>query len=80
MCAADIRLSPIATDVSVSDEQLHVALSDGRKISAPLSWLPLLRDATPEQRAHWRLVGRGEGIHWPDIDEDVSVESLLRIV
>jgi hypothetical protein len=68
-----------ATDVSVRGEQLHVALSDGRRVSVPLSRLPLLRDATPEQRAHWRLIGRGEGIHWPDIDEDVSVESLLRI-
>lgn len=68
-----------ATDVSVSDESLHVVLGDGRELSVPLAWLPLLRDATPEQRSHWRLIGRGEGIHWPDIDEDVSVESLLRI-
>jgi hypothetical protein len=69
-----------ATDVRVSDESLHVVLADRREPSVSLAWLPLLRDATPEQRAHWRLISRGEGIHWPDIDEDVSVESLLRSV
>jgi hypothetical protein len=57
---------------------LHVQLSDGREISAPLEWFPRLRDASPEQRANWRLIGRGIGIHWPDIDEDISVESLLK--
>jgi Protein of unknown function (DUF2442) len=67
-----------AIAVSISEVSLHVVLADGRELSVPLAWLPLLRDATPEQRAHWRLIGRGEGIHWPDIDEDVSVESLLR--
>ncbi len=56
---------------------LRVALADGREISAPMEWLPRLRDATPDQRAHWRLIGRGEGIHWQDIDEDVSVNALL---
>jgi hypothetical protein len=56
---------------------LRVALADGREISAPMQWLPRLRDATPDQRAHWRLIGRGEGIHWQDLDEDVSVNALL---
>ncbi len=73
-----VKLDPTAVDVTVTDADLHVVLADGRAVSVPLAWLPRLRDATPEQRAHWRLIGRGEGIHWPDIDEDVSIASLLR--
>ena len=73
-----VRLDPTAVDVTVTDVDLHVVLADGRELSAPLAWLPRLRDATPAQRARWRLIGRGEGIHWPDIDEDVSIASLLR--
>lgn len=56
---------------------LIVQLSDGREVSAPLEWFPKLRDATPAQRADWRLVGRGVGIHWHGLDEDLSVEGLL---
>jgi hypothetical protein len=73
-----VRLDPTAVDVTVTDVDLHVVLADGRELSAPLAWLPRLRDATPAQRARWRLIGLGEGIHWPDIDEDVSIASLLR--
>jgi uncharacterized protein DUF2442 len=73
-----IKLDATATDVQVSDEALHVVLADGRELTAPLAWFPRLLDATPDQRRNWRLIGRGQGIHWPDIDEDVSVASLLR--
>jgi hypothetical protein len=73
------RMDPTAVDVSVSDVALHVVLADGRELSVPLVWFPRLRDASPEQRSHWRLIGRGEGIHWPDVDEDVSVLGLLRV-
>jgi hypothetical protein len=55
-----------------------VRLSDGREVSVPLAWFPNLRDATPEHRANWRLLGRGIGIHWPDLDEDLSIAGLLR--
>lgn len=72
-------MDPTATDVSVSDVALHVVLADGRELSAPLVWFPRLLDATPEQRSHWRLIGRGEGIHWPDVDEDILVSGLLRV-
>ncbi|MBU3886951.1 DUF2442 domain-containing protein [Methylosinus sporium] len=71
------RLDPAAVDLEIDDATLRVFLADGREIAAPLEWFPLLRDAEPEQRRNWRLVGRGEGIHWPDIDEDISVYNLL---
>lgn len=75
--AANISLDPTAVDVTVSDTLLHVSLADGRELSVPLEWFPRLRDATLEQRQHWRLIGRGQGIHWPDVDEDISVRGLL---
>ncbi len=68
---------PEATDVRVTDDALTVELSDGRTLSVPLAWYPRLAHALPEERGHWRLIGRGEGIHWPDLDEDISVENLL---
>jgi hypothetical protein len=67
-----------AIDVAVKDDRLVVILADGRELAAPLTWFPRLLDATEEQRSNWRLIGRGHGIHWPDIDEDISVASLLR--
>ena len=70
---ADIRVQ----SVSVSDEELTVGLMDGRKISAPLWWYPGLARATPAQRARWEVCGAGFGIHWPDIDEDLSTEGLI---
>ena len=68
----------LATDVRFDMDRLQVQLSDGREITAPLEWFPKLRDATPEQRAGWRLIGKGVGIHWEEIDEDLSVAGLLR--
>lgn len=68
---------PNIRDVAVTDESLTVELEDGRTVTAPLAWYPRLSHATPEERAHWRLIGSGIGIHWEDIDEDISVESLL---
>lgn len=66
-----------AQDVAVSDETLTVNLVDGRSVSVPLAWYPRLTHARPAERTNWRLIGRGEGIHWPDLDEDISVEGLL---
>jgi len=71
------RLSAEATSVEFIGDSIHVVLADGREISAPLEWFPRLRDATDAQRLNWRLIGRGEGVHWPDLDEDVSVNALL---
>ena len=68
---------PTAESVRISDDSLSVELSDGRTISVPLAWFPRLFHATRKERDHWRLIGRGQGIHWPDIDEDISVENLL---
>lgn len=68
---------PNAQNVSVSEHTLTVDLEDGRTLSAPLGWYPRLANATPEEREHWRLIGQGSGIHWDDIDEDISVEGLL---
>jgi hypothetical protein len=67
-----------AIDLEIDGSLLRVILADGRELAAPLEWFPRLRDATPEQRAHWRFIGRGQGIHWPDVDEDISVAGLLR--
>jgi len=66
-----------AQTVAATDEALSVELSDGRTISVPLAWFPRLGHGTVAERAHWRLIGGGTGIHWPDLDEDISVESLL---
>ena len=68
----------LATGIRFDAERLHVQLSDGREISVPLEWFSSLRDATDEQRNNWRLVGKGVGIHWEGLDEDISVEGLLR--
>ena len=68
---------PRARVVSFSKKNLRVELSDGREVSVPLSWFPRLQKAPASARAKWRLIGVGSGIHWPDIDEDVSVASLL---
>ncbi len=65
-------------DVRIADDTLSVDLMDGRTITVPLVWYPRLLDATPEQRAHWQVCGAGYGIHWPDVDEDLSTEGLLR--
>jgi hypothetical protein len=72
-------VSAVAVDVRFDAELLRIALADGRELAVPIEWFPRLRDATPEQRAQWRLIGRGKGVHWPEIDEDLSVASLLRV-
>lgn len=71
---ADERVS----EVHVSEDALIVDLMDGRSISVPLVWYPKLLNASPEARKHWEVCGGGYGIHWPDIDEDLSTEGLLR--
>jgi hypothetical protein len=65
-------------DVRFTEDELRVTLMDGRTISAPLAWYPRLLHATKRQRKNWRTCGAGYGIHWPDIDEDLSTEGLLR--
>ncbi len=77
MSISAIKFEPLAVDVSFTADALHVVLADGREVSAPLTWFPRLHNATEEQRTQWRLIGGGIGIHWPAIDEDISVESLL---
>ena len=72
----EIRV-PDVVGVEVTDDALTIELSDGRAISVPLAWYPRLLHATPEERGHWRLVGKGQGIHWDTLDEDISVEGLL---
>ncbi len=68
---------PFAENITVTDDTLSVDLSDGRSISVPLAWYPRLSHATSAERKRWRLIGRGLGIHWHDLDEDISVEGLL---
>jgi hypothetical protein len=77
MSTLTLRTEPLAMDVSVTATALRVVLDDGRELSVPVEWFPRLRDASDAQRADWRLIGRGEGIHWPAIDEDISVRGLL---
>lgn len=77
MSTLEVELRPHANNVKFTDVSISVELLDGRTISAPLSWFPRLVDASGEQRENWELIGDGEGIHWPDIDEDLSVEGLL---
>ena len=69
--------SALAQDVSVTDDMLEIRLTDGRTISAPLAWYPRLQHGSAAERGDWRLIGRGEGIHWPALDEDISVANVL---
>lgn len=71
---ADVK----ANNVVIIGDRLSVELNDGRSISAPLAWYPRLLYGTPEERNNWRLVGNAEGIHWPDLDEDISIENLFK--
>lgn len=78
MSISDIEIrTALARSVSFAADGFAVNLADGRTITIPLAWFPRLAQATPAERANWRLIGHGEGIHWPDVDEDISVESLL---
>lgn len=71
-------VEPLARDVLFDEDRITVELVDGRAISVPLAFYPRLFNGTPEQRSRWRLIGAGHGIHWPDLDEDLSTEGLLR--
>jgi hypothetical protein len=79
MGTSEIKVEPLAVDAAVTNDVLRVVLADGRELAVPLAWFPRLRDASPEQRKRWELIGGGIGIHWPDVDEDISVESLLAV-
>jgi hypothetical protein len=74
--AIEIKV-PAVENASVTEDTLSVDLSDGRTVSVPTAWYPRLLHATADERKKWRLIGRGHGIHWDDIDEDISVERLL---
>ena len=76
---AKIDFNAMAIDVELDDHMLRVRLANGREITAPLECFPSLRDATPEQRTRWELLGGGHGIHWQDPDEDISVRGLMRL-
>lgn len=69
--------SPTVVQVRVSGAELACELADGRTISAPIAWYPRLLHATADERNHWQLIGGGRGVHWPALDEDISVENLL---
>jgi len=69
--------SPRAASIEITDDTLTISLVDGRVVSVPISWYPRLSSAQPEHRAIWEFIGGGHGIHWPELDEDISVENVL---
>jgi hypothetical protein len=73
---AELR-ETVAENVTVTKDTLELELADGRTVSAPLAWYPRLMHGTAKERTNWRLIGGGEGIHWPDLDEDISVQNVL---
>jgi len=73
------KFDAAAVRINIVDDQILVVLADGRELAAPLAWSSRLAEATAEQRKNWRLIGGGQGIHWPDVDEDISVASLLKV-
>jgi hypothetical protein len=77
MSILTINKSRFAVELSFTLDKMVVLLEDGREISVPLEWFPRLRNASKEQLNNWRFIGKGEGIHWEDLDEDISVEKLL---
>ena len=78
MTSSAPSVDPRAVDVTTDDDNLVVDLADGRRVTVPLVWFPRLLHAKPDQRRNWRLIGDGQGIHWPEVDEDLSVSGLLR--
>jgi len=78
MSSSVVSIRPRAREVSVGDDELTVLLADGRRISVPLAWFPRLLHATADQPRNFELLGEGEGIHWPGIDEDLSVVAIAR--
>ena len=77
MSTLTLEQDPLAVDVVITGEVFTVALADGRSLSVPLAWYPRLVHATPAERAHWRLLGDGYAIEWPDLDEHIGIEGLL---
>ncbi len=71
-------IDALASTLWFDADMMYIRLLDGREIGVPLEWFPKLRDATCEQRKRWRLIGRGVGIHWDELDEDISVEAILK--
>ena len=78
MAISRIKADERVMNLHIDDAEITVALMDGRSISVPLAWYPGLFDATAQQRGNWEICGGGYGIHWPEIDEDLSTEGLLR--
>ncbi len=78
MSTLAIEVNPLVEKIDYSEDELIVSLVDGRKVSAPLAWFPRLTGATKKQLSNWEILGDGQGIHWPDIDEDISVSGLLK--
>lgn len=72
-----VTSEPLARDVQVTQDEIIAHLKDGRTISVPLAWWWRLSEASPEQRVNFRIIGAGQGVHWPDIDEDISVRGML---
>jgi Protein of unknown function (DUF2442) len=73
---AEPRLADVVS-VAVTNDELTAEFSDGRRVSVPLSWYPRLFHSTPEERNNWRLIGQGDGVHWPDLDEDISAANII---
>lgn len=78
MSSLAIKFDDHAVDVSFTKNSLHFVLADGREISAPLEWFPKLRNASEKERNNWRFIANGVGVHWPSIDEDIAVSTLMR--
>lgn len=74
-----VEVEPLAVSVECTSDDLSVELADGRSVTVPLVWFPRLQHASDAEKANWRMIGGGVGIHWEDVDEDISVESLLRL-
>ena len=72
-----VKFDDHAIEIDFTQSALHVVLADGREVFAPLEWFPRLRDANMAQRKNWRFIGNGIGVHWPDVDEDIAISTLL---
>ena len=77
MSTLAVKFDDHAIDVSFTNTSLHFVLADGREISAPLEWFPRLRDASESDRNDWRFIGNGIGVHWPKVDEDIAIKTLM---
>jgi hypothetical protein len=78
MSTLAVKFDDHAIEVGFKDSTIYFVLADGREISAPIEWFPRLRDANEKDRQNWRLIGNGIGAHWPDLDEDIAVSTLMR--